>query len=903
VKIFIEFLILGLVTGSVSSLLAVAMVVAYRGSRVINFSQGAVAMVGTYVFYSFHVTHNQSFLVSFIAGVGTSALLSMALHVLVLQRLRNAPQITKIIVTIAFLELLTQWETIKANPNPLFLPPDLPVRPVVAFGLTVPSGQLMLLGIVLVTSIAVGLVYRYTQLGRATTAALDNRRALSALGYSPSRVEAINWLLSGALAGVAGILLAPIAGLSVVSYSVLVLPALAAAVLGRFTSITWAVVGGLIIGVIQSEMTWYIHTAGWSDAAPFILLIVVLSVRGIGAVWRSAPAQRLPRVGDGIIRLKYLVPITVILLVIAQVVDNPLWLGAIAVTAGSAIILMSFVVITGYSGQLSLAQFAFAGLGAFFAAKLIEAGHVPLLFAVIIGVLAVAPVGIILGIICLRASGMSLAILTLGFAAAAQYLIFQNSALSGNSGILVGTTKLFGLNMSAISAPNAYATMAIIMMLATGLVVANVRRGVAGRRLLAMRANERAATSLGIDVVGAKLFAFTIGSMIAALGGIIVAFGSSSIEFNSFSAIPSAEAVSQAILGGVGWIPGAVMGGFIQTTGVLSQAINTLVGYNWVAYVPLFSAVFVLIVISKQPDGGAPLMAAQLKWIGSKLMFWRPKGKTEARATVVFEESSGDESEVRVQPMALRVKGLNVSFGGTIAVDGVDLVVHPGEIVGLIGPNGAGKSTVIDAITGYVQCRVDEMFLDDQNLADLNASQRARAGIRRSFQSLELFDDLTILDNLAAATDPVGSRHFLMSLFKPRGLTINPVTSKAIEAFKLTDVLDLNPGELSYGTRRLLAIARAAASGPSILMLDEPAAGLDDSERAELVDVLQMLVREWGMGILLVEHDVPMVMRTCNRIYVLDLGKQICAGTPAEVVENPRVISAFLGTSETKETV
>jgi ABC-type branched-subunit amino acid transport system ATPase component/ABC-type branched-subunit amino acid transport system permease subunit len=901
VKFFVEFLVLGLVTGSVSSLLAVAMVVAYRGSRVINFSQGAVAMVGTYVFYSCHVTHDQSFIVSFVAGVGTSALLSMALQILVLQRLRNAPQITKIIVTIAFLELLNQWETIRSNPNPLFLPPDLPTRPVSAFGISVPSGQLMLLGIVIAIAVAVGLVYRYTQLGRATAAALDNRRALSALGYSPSRVEAINWLLSGALAGVAGILLAPISGLSVVGYSVLVLPALAAAVLGRFTSITWAVVGGLLIGAIQSEMTWYIHTPGWSDAAPFLLLMVVLAVRGIGAVWRSAPSQRLPRVGNGLIKPKILIPIAAVLLVITNVVNNPLWLSAIAITAGSAIILMSFVVITGYSGQLSLAQFAFAGLGAFFAGKLIEAGHMALLPAVAIGVVAVAPLGVILGLVCLRASGMSLAILTLGFAAATEYLIFENSSLTGDSGILIGTTKLFGINMSAISSPNDYATMAIIMMLLTGLVVANVRRGVAGRRLLAMRANERAATSLGIDVVGAKLFAFTIGSMIAALGGIIVLFCSSSVEFNQFSTIPSAEAVSQAILGGVGWIPGAVMGGFIQTTGVLSQAIDVWVGSGAVAYVPLVSALFVMIVISKQPDGGAPLMAAQLKWIGSKLAFWKSKSAPESKRSVKVEVLSDEDAEVRVSPMTLRVKGLTVRFGGTIAVDGLDLEVNPGEIVGLIGPNGAGKSTAIDAITGYVPCEADSIVLDEVNLANLNASKRARAGIRRSFQSLELFDDLTILDNLAAATDPIGSKHFLMSVIKPRGLTINPVTSKAIEAFKLTDVLDLNPGELSYGTRRLLAIARAAASGPSILMLDEPAAGLDDSERAELVEVLQLLVREWGMGILLVEHDVPMVMRTCDRIYVLDLGKLIAMGAPAEVVENPRVISAFLGSSETKE--
>ena len=577
-SLFIEFAVLGIFAGALNSLLAVGMVVAYRGSRVVNFAQGAFAMVGAYVFFDLHVTHGQSFAVSFVLGVAASAAVSAAMHFAVLDRLRNAPQLTKIIVTLAVLELLNQAGIIWEPPITEFVPPSLPTTPVKVLSAHVPAEQIYVLGIVVLIALALGAVYRYTQLGRATTAALDNPRALSGLGYSPSRVAGLNWLISGCLSGVAGILLAPIAGLSVATYSLLVLPALAAAVFGRFSSITLAVVGGLIIGVMQSEMGYYIKTPGWSDAVPFILIIVILVGRGIGKVSRSAPAQRLPQVGTGVIKLRLVLPALVILLVITQVVHDQFWLSAIVVTAGSAIVLLSFVIITGYSGQLSLCQFAFAGLGAWIAGKLVESASVPLVPAVLIGIVAVLPIGILLGIVCLRTSGVNLAILTLGFAVAVEYLIFDSSTWTGVAGIQLPTLRLFGLNVSAIDEPSRYAALAVIALFAASVVTANVRRGVAGRRLLALRANERAASSLGVDVTRAKVFAFAIGSMIAALGGIVIGFANSTIVFSTFSTLPSIEAVAQSIIGGVGWIAGASIGGLGQPGGLLSQALDTWAG-------------------------------------------------------------------------------------------------------------------------------------------------------------------------------------------------------------------------------------------------------------------------------------------------------------------------------------
>jgi sulfate-transporting ATPase len=248
-----------------------------------------------------------------------------------------------------------------------------------------------------------------------------------------------------------------------------------------------------------------------------------------------------------------------------------------------------------------------------------------------------------------------------------------------------------------------------------------------------------------------------------------------------------------------------------------------------------------------------------------------------------------------VRPETLEVRELSVAFGGVAAVRNVSLTVRPGEVVGLIGPNGAGKTTVIDAITGYVRYRGGSIALDGRSMDGLSASARARRGLTRSFQSLELFDDLSVMDNLLAASDHAGLAAYVTDVFWPRRTGLSDAAMAAIPEFDLARFLDQVPSDLPYGTRRLVGIARAVATSPSVLLLDEPAAGLDDRETAELADLIQRLARDWGMGILLVEHDVEMVMRVCDRVYALELGQLIAEGTPAEVRQNKRLIAAYLG--------
>jgi sulfate-transporting ATPase len=242
----------------------------------------------------------------------------------------------------------------------------------------------------------------------------------------------------------------------------------------------------------------------------------------------------------------------------------------------------------------------------------------------------------------------------------------------------------------------------------------------------------------------------------------------------------------------------------------------------------------------------------------------------------------------------LVVEGLGVRYGGVVALEGVSLEVHPGEVVGLIGPNGAGKTTLIDAVTGFARytgtVRIGDVCVDR-----LSARRRALAGLARSFQSLELFGDLTVRDNLRVACDTGDRWAYLTGVVWPGKDELSAAAYAAVQDLQLEEYLDERPGALPYGARRRLSIARAIAASPSILMLDEPAAGLSGPERAELSQQVSRLVAERGMGVLIIEHDVELVMRTCDRIVVLDYGRPIATGTPEQIATHKQVAEAYLG--------
>jgi sulfate-transporting ATPase len=317
---------------------------------------------------------------------------------------------------------------------------------------------------------------------------------------------------------------------------------------------------------------------------------------------------------------------------------------------------------------------------------------------------------------------------------------------------------------------------------------------------------------------------------------------------------------------------------------------STAAGSFWLV---VAGGLAVMLTVTVHPDGAVHLALKRtmgLRRVTSRIALLRGR-----RA---FVEPLSELDEHTAPPRTLSVRDVVVRFGQVTAVDGVSFSVAPGEIVGLIGPNGAGKTTVIDAITGFVRPTAGSISLDDETIGSRPAYRRVRAGISRSFQSLELFEDSTVRENLRVASDRRELWRYFLDAAAPGRRPLSAAAVSALREFGLQGEIDERVSELPYGHRRLLAVVRAVAVHPSLLLLDEPVAGLGSVEVGELAVTIRRLARKWGMGILVVEHDMAFVMNICDRLVVLDFGKCIAEGTPVEVQANPAVISAYLGDAD-----
>ena len=307
-------------------------------------------------------------------------------------------------------------------------------------------------------------------------------------------------------------------------------------------------------------------------------------------------------------------------------------------------------------------------------------------------------------------------------------------------------------------------------------------------------------------------------------------------------------------------------------------------------YIQLISGIAILLVVLYNPDGVAAEWARTFRHLKRTKKF----GESYFIKLSDVSEPVDEDHDQRVIPKTLVVEGLTVRYGAVTAVDQVGFTLEPGQVTGLIGPNGAGKTSLIDALTGFTRSS-GTVTIDGRDISGLGPAGRVKTGMVRSFQSLELFEDTTVFENLSVAADPQDLGSYFRDLVWPVIPKFGPQVVRAIEEFELDQDLHREVSDLSYGKRRLLAIARAVAMHPSVLLLDEPAAGLSSVESVELARVVRRLADDWGMAILVVEHDMNFVMGVCDRVVVLDFGRMIANGTPAEVRNDPAVIAAYLG--------
>jgi ABC-type branched-subunit amino acid transport system ATPase component/branched-subunit amino acid ABC-type transport system permease component len=922
---FLQFVVLGFGAGAAYALLAQGVVLVYRGSGVVNFAHGAIAMFGAYLFYEFRDRHHWAGFYAGLAAVGLMALGGVLFSQLIMKPLASRSGLTRLVATLALVTGLQSLAVVIWGTTPRLVNSPLPDQPITIVGITVPQDRLWLTLIAAVTTVALWSISRFSRIGLATSAMAENQLSAASYGWSPDALSALNWGVGAAFAAVAGILIAPLAGLDSTTLTLIVIEALAVALVASFKSFPLTLVFGLALGIVESLATRYVHVQGLGQAAALGVVVVILVVRGRSLPLRSHILERMPAIGTGKVRPERLVFWVAVALVCDLFLFPDSWVNGLITSASMSIILLSVVVLTGLTGQLSLAQLSIAGVGTLTAAKLVADYHWPFLAVIVVGAAASMVVGVVFALPALRTRGVNLAVVTLALALALQAMLFTNSSYTGGgTGETVGPQKVFGISLDPIFTPQRYGVLCIVLLVGCALMVTNLRRSRAGRRLIAVRANERAAAALGISVTEAKIYGFVVSSALAGIGGILLGFTSYQVVFEQYDPVQSIYVIIYALLGGVGYVLGAPIGGLLVTSGLVTAVGHNIPVLSYLANHPvLFAGIGLLAILLQNPDGMANQFAVRRPDAFGRLVLWllRPLfvglERTRSLALVGLErlgahtvarrltrsasnsnasaDSADEPAPRRVRPATLSARDVTVRYGAVTAVRDVTLTVGPGEVVGLIGPNGAGKTSLLDALAGATRLSKGAVALDGQRIDRWPVHRRARAGIARSFQSLELFEDLTVRENLLSASDSRDRFAYLSNILRPGSHRLSTAALTAVRYFGLANDLDERPDTMSNGRRHLVSIARAAANAPSILLLDEPVSGLDEYESGELATLIRDLALEWGVGILVVEHDMGFVMRACDRIVVLNFGATIAEGTPAEVRGDPRVIAAYLG--------
>lgn len=551
------------------------------------------------------------------AGVG------LMVYGLIFRPLRQAPALSRVVASLGLL-LYTQ-EIVRlrfpiSGAAAVRRRPVLPDRPVHVVGTVVTQNRLILAALALATAGVLAMVFSRTRLGLATRAAAGNEKGALLLGISPDRLASVWWAVASVLAGIAVVLIEPIAGLSATTTPLLIIPALAAALMGGLQSFAISAGAGLAIGMLQSlvlgwsvrpDTRWipsWIPTTGLQQLIPVVVILGVLLVRGDALPDRAAiagkglPPSPVPR-HTAAWTLGLVGAVSAGLLLLGSGYRQ-----ALIISMVFALLSLSVVVLTGFSGQISLAQLAFAGVAGFVSLRLAER-HVPFLVALVVAALAATVIGTLVGWPATRARGMSLAIATLSMAVAIEELVLASPAVSdGHAGLTVPRPFIFGLDVgiAAKGADNfrpAFGFVCLVIVTVSFLAVANLRRNRTGLRWLAVRANERAAAAAGIDVTRVKLGAFAVSSFFAGLSGVLMAFSTTTLSPSSFVAIGSLVAVALTYLAGVSSLSGAVLAGALAQAGISTAVANDLSGGDANAYVFAISGLALIVTAINAPEG------------------------------------------------------------------------------------------------------------------------------------------------------------------------------------------------------------------------------------------------------------------------------------------------------------
>ena len=583
------------------------------------------------------------------------------------------------------------------------------------------------------------------------------------------------------------------------------------------------------------------------------------------------------------------------LLVIAfpPVIQSNYWLNLVNLAMTFGVACLGLNIVLGYAGQISFSQASFWGVGAYTSALLTVNLGLPVWLGLPAAFVMATLFGLCLGIPTLKLSGHYLAMTTMGFGIILQLILINAIWLTGGSD---GIAKIPSpwIGSLELKDPSNFYYVAALLLLAAAWASVRLKHSRVGRAFLAIQGNEMAAETAGIDTTRYKVMAFALSGGYGGIAGWMFAHsGSHYISPDTFSLDQSFVFVAMMVLGGNGSTAGSILGAGLLT--LVPEILRFLRDY----YMMVYAAGIVVVMIFM--PGGIMALTQTLDITKRLHAWWRdehPKpASAAARAASLFSPvaaASGTDGTL------LTVRGLAKHFGGLKAVDGVDMIVHRGEVHALIGPNGSGKTTIINMLSGLYVPTAGEIRLDGANLTGRKPHVITAHGVARTFQNIRLFGDLTVLDNVLIGQHGRSKAGLVGSVFQPPSQRAEEaaIREKAREVLEFVGLGGQEFAEaksLPYGRQRVLELGRALVSEPKLLLLDEPAAGLNAAETEELLDLL-FQIRDHGITILLVEHDMGLVMNVSDQITVLNFGKKIAEGSAEAIQKNPEVIDAYLGT-------
>ena len=926
-----QIIFIGLIEGLSIGLLSLGIVLIYRTSRVINFAVGSIGALAATMLALLVSNYDWNYWFALAAALATGVAFAALVELTVITRLFTAPRVILLVATIGIAQLADLFRN--ALPD---LGIQLGARYPLPFngewtvaGVRITSAEIIVLIAVPLIATGVSLLLGRTRVGKTVQAAASNADKARLSGINPKLVSTFVWTLSGLLAALTTVMLAgtkgQLVGLETLGPATLT-RVLAAALIGSLVSFPRALTGGVVIGVLEALLRFnYPAQGGRIEALLFVGIAV--SVWVITRRRRSAPQESFsfaPRVRPvpEALRQRWWVRNLAPLMALAGLAIAALLPLAITLPSRqflwtemllTATLALSLVVLTGWTGQLSLGQAAFAGIGALGSAALVRAQPSASGWATHRST-STSPRSrswrrrsswrpcacawrSSSGFGALRVRGLMLAVVTLGFALAAQQYLWRTNFFSDGNATSVplprGSVGPFDL-----TSQRSYYWFSLVLLALVVLLIARLRRSGIGRIIIAVRDNPESAAAYTVSPTRAKLIGFGLAGGIAgfaggALGGLFV-----TISFNElFDVDASFTAVSVAVIGGIGSIAGPILGALWVVGLPALWPDNDLIPL-------LTSSVGLLILLMYFPGGLVQiglnardaLLVALARQSNDDAAAARPS--TSVITTTTAERPVAHNADGSV----LATDDLKVTFGARVAINGVNIAAMPGETIGLIGTNGAGKSTLLNAIGGYLPAS-GNVHLLGRDVSSLPPDQRARAGLGRSFQAASLFPDLTVRETVQVATEARYRTGLpTTAMFLPqgfaRGRQQRALADDIIGYLGLGRYADHFISDLSTGTRRIVELAGLIAIDQPVLCLDEPTAGVAQREAEAFGPLIDQIKTELDATVIVIEHDMPLIMSISDRIYCMEAGQVIAEGDPEAVRADPAVIASYLGTDE-----